>query len=351
MEPKKNVPFQEIIGLLQEDSNPFPASLLYRFSDLSKQELDAVKSAWPAISSERRVHLLEDLEELALNNTLVLFDDIARIAIMDEDPEICKAAINLLWECEDPKLALILVAFTGKEHDPRVRETAAAALGKFIELGELEKISAALLRKVEETLLCLMNSPESNPIRRHALESLGYSGRKEVPALIRAAFRSSDPLWVASSLFAMGRSADTAWEKHILQSISHPDLDVQIEAVRAAGSLELRHARKPLLNLLQDYEDMDEELRRVTIWSLSQVGGKGVGAALNALLENSEDDDEAGFIDEAIENLSLNEELGSFDIFDIDASQENQRIFDARGEGWSDDDGDFDDDDDESEDE
>ncbi|MHC1784167.1 MAG: HEAT repeat domain-containing protein [Anaerolineaceae bacterium] len=344
MEPKKNISFQQIINLLQDDSSPFPASQLYRFSDLSNEELNLVKTAWPAIDSARRVHLLEDLEELALNNTLVLFDDIARFAMTDKDPDVCTAAINLLWECEDPRVTLTLIKLTQKENDSRVREAATAALGMFVELGELDKISTALRKRVEETLLNLLNAPESSTLRRHALESLGYSGRREVPPLIRAAYRSTDPLWIASSLFAMGRSADTAWEKNILQMLDHPDLDVQIEAVRASGALELRNARRHLMAMLEEYEDMDVELRRVTVWSLSQIGGKGVGAVLNALLENSEDDDEAAFIDEAIENLALNEEIGSFDILDIDASEESQRIVDLESEGWVEN-GDYEDDD------
>jgi HEAT repeat protein len=335
MEPKKNISFQQIINLLEDDSSPFPAALLYRLSDLSNEELNLVKTAWPGIDSARRVHLLDDLEELALNNTLVLFDDIARFAMTDKDPDVCTAAINLLWECEDPRLAPTLINLTLKEYDPRVREAAAAALGMFVELGELDKISSALHKRVEETLLNLMNAPESISLRRHALESLGYSSRREVPPLIRAAYRSTDPHWIASSLFAMGRSADTVWEKNILQMLNHPDLDVQIEAVRAAGALELRSARKYLMDMLEEFEDMDVELRRVTVWSLSQIGGKGVGAVLNALLEISEDDEEAAFIDEAIENLALNEEIGSFDILDIDASEESQRIIDLESEGWA----------------
>lgn len=336
MEPNKNIPFQQIIGLLQDDSNLFPASLLYRFSDLSKEELDQLKSAWPTIEASRRVHLLEDLEELAVNNTLVLFDDIARFALNDKDPDICTAAISLLWESEDPKLVPVLIELTQKEYDDRVRDAATSALGMFVQLGELEKISPALHKRVEERLLNIFNGHEPSAVRRHALESLGYSGRKEIPPLIRAAYRSTDPLWVAAALFAMGRSADTAWEKSILPMLDHPDLDVQIEAVRASGALELKAARGLLMTMLQDYDELDVELRRVIIWSLSQIGGKGVNTVLNALLENTDDDDEAAFLDEAIENLALNEEIGSFDIFDIDAESENQRIFDPESEGWLD---------------
>lgn len=342
METNKNIPFLQIIDLLKDPANPFPATLLHRFSDLSSEELAQMKEAWPSIETSRRVHLLEDLEELAVNNTLVLFDDIARFAIKDRDPEICTAAINLLWESEDPKLAPVLINLTGKDFDSRVREAAATALGMFVQLGELDKISSTLHKKVEDTLLDLMKSTESSVLRRHALESLGYSGRKEVPAMIRAAYRSSDPLWIASSLFAMGRSADTIWEKSILPMLEHPDLDVQIEAVRAAGALELRNARGPLMNMLEDYDELDLELRRVVVWSLSQIGGKGVDAALNAILENSDDDDEAAFLDEAIENLSLNEEIGSFDIFNIDGADEHSHVFDPEEEGWS---GDYDEDD------
>jgi HEAT repeat protein len=341
VETKKNIPFQQVITLLQDANNPFPASLLYRFSDLSTVELDQIKEIWPKVDTSRRVHLLEDLEELALNNTLVLFDDLARFALDDKNPEVCTAAISLLWECEDPKLAPCLIKLTHEEHDPRVRVAAASALGMFVQLGELDKISPALKKRVEETLLDLVNSKEVSNLRRHALEALGYSGRKEVPPLIRAAYNHTDPLWVSSSLFAMGRSADEIWEKSILKMLDHPDLDVQVEAVRAAGALELRSSRKSIIDILKGYYDLDIELRRVCIWSLSQIGGRGISTILNTLLENCDDDEEAAFIEEAIENLSLNEEVGSFDIFDIDPSDEDQRIIiDPEGDEMVDDDDD-----------
>ncbi len=43
-------------------------------------------------------------------------------------------------------------------------------------------------------------------------EALGFSSRPEVPDLIRQAYAIGQPEWMESSLFAMGRSADSIWE-------------------------------------------------------------------------------------------------------------------------------------------
>jgi HEAT repeat protein len=75
-------------------------------------------------------------------------------------------------------------------------------------------------------------------------------------------------------------------------------------------------ARPILLDLLEDEEDL--EIRREEIWALAKIGGEGVRAKLEELLEVEEDDLEADFIEEALETLSFSEDVGGFSLFDID---------------------------------
>ncbi len=193
-----------------------------------------------------------------------------------------------------------------------MRAAAANALGKFIYLGELEKIPSEIHHKIEDHLLEVMSSSHEKLVRRRALESLGYSGRDEVPPLIESAYHDKDPDWVVSALFAMGRSCDERWKKQVLSQLHSPDDDIRSEAIVAAGELELSSARSALLDLLDDEEDA--EIRRALIWALSKIGGEGVRAKLDELIELEEDDDVADFLDEALENLSFTEDA-QFDLF------------------------------------
>jgi HEAT repeat protein len=148
------------------------------------------------------------------------------------------------------------------------------------------------------------------------LESLGYSGRAEVIPLIETAYHDKNPDWVVSALFAMGRSSDERWKKQVLSKLHAPDEDIRSEAIHAAGELELASARSILLNSLEDEEDL--EIRREIIWALSKIGGEGVRNRLEELLETEQDDEEADFIEEAMDTLSFTEDMAQFDLFDID---------------------------------
>jgi HEAT repeat protein len=93
---------------------------------------------------------------------------------------------------------------------------------------------------------------------------------------------------------------------------------VRLAAVAAAGLLELPAARQPLLEMLEDPDQLPDSVRRSAIWSLSQIGGEDVGAALEYLLENTEDVDEVEFLEDALENLEFTEGFTNLDMMDYD---------------------------------
>ena len=301
---------------LLDDDRPFPARYLHRFSDLPPVELDAVKKTWSKVSSRRKHTLLEDLEDLAETDTLTSFDDMARSLLADPDPEVRTRAIRLLWESEDLKLIPVYFKLLNEDEDTGTRAAAANALGQFVYLGELDKYPSKTKKQVEDQLLAATTTAKETLIRRRALESLGYSGRKEVIPLIEAAYHQKDPDWLVSALFAMGRSCDERWNKQVLAQLHASNDDVRSEAIHAAGELELSSARPALLDLLADEED--PEIRREIIWALSKIGGEGVRARLEELLEMEEDDEEADFIEEALDALNFTEEMGPFDLLDVD---------------------------------
>jgi HEAT repeat protein len=314
---RTQVSFKQVIDDLLNNDKPFSPVHLHRFSDIDPADLAAVRIAWPQIAVERRLSLLQDLEDLAETDTLVSFDDLARFALEDTDPHVRTVAIRLLWESEDAHLIPIFIKMMRTDPDDLVRATAASGLGLFVYLGELEDISEEKRKQLEDSLLSVYQSNDKPIVRRRALEALGYSSREEVPAFIEAAYQSSDKEWLASALFAMGRSADERWEKQVLAMLDHSEPEVRLEAIRAAGELELAEARKPLLVLLKEDEGLDFDLRSATIWSLSQIGGVGVRELFERLADKTEDEDEEFILEEALDNLSFKEGSGSFGMFDL----------------------------------
>jgi len=314
----KNITFQTVLDALLDDSKPFPPLYLYLFSDIKPGQLKPLLKTWPQVSLARQRALLEDLEELAENDTLLCFDNLVRALLKDPDPQVRVLALRLLWECEDTRLVPTFLEILTEDSDFNVRAAAATALGLFVYLGEVEEIPAQLHHRVEEKLLAAARSTDQTLVRRRALEALGNSSRIEVAALIEAAYGEKDPDWKVSALFAMGRSGGERWGKQVLSNLRNRNEAIRLEALRAAGELALPAARPILLDLLADEEDV--ETQHEIIWVLTKIGGEGVQDHLMELLEMTEDGEEAEFLEEALENLAFTEEISGFDMFDIEAA-------------------------------
>ena len=314
---KTQTPFKIVISELLDASKPFSPTNLHRFSDIDPADLAALRINWSKVDTERRVHLLEDLEDLVDTDTLVSFDDLARFAMEDPEARVRAVAIRLLWETNDLNLIPTFATMMKNDTDEMVRAGAAGALGLFVFLGELEEIEKIHYQTVYDALLAVFRGQDKPVVRRRALEALGYSSKDEVPAIIEESYASRDRDWQASALFAMGRSADERWAGHILAKLDSSDDDVQLEAVRAAGELELDKACKPIMDLLKNPSEVDFELKSAAVWSLSQIGGKGVREKLERMSENAEDEDESFFIDEALDNLDFKEGTGALGIMNV----------------------------------
>lgn len=327
---KKEISFQEVVEELLDSSQIFSPVHLHRFSDISPVDLATLKNNWAKVDPKRRENLMEDLEELSDADTLTCFDDLCYMVLEDENPRVRAAAIRLLWETNDLSFSNRLIQILKNDPDETVRSAAASGLGMYVYLGEIDEISQKQLEKVEETLLKVLESTEKRQVRRKSLEALGFSSRPEVPSLIHNAFKSNEMDWRISALFAMGRSADQRWKEQVLASLKDPDPEIRFEAIRAAGELELKSARQPIMEMLPEQENREnEDIFKAIIWSLSQIGGSNVRAVMNAIMDQARDEEEEEFIASAMENLELTEGIGGLGMLNIDLEDEEDDDFDG----------------------
>ena len=315
---------QQLVLAMQDVDKPLHPRYIYRLSDLETQELNEIKRAWPEIPIWRRQAIFEDILEIGQANTILSFEAIARYAVSDPDAHVREQAVRALWEYEERDLVRIFLNLLHNDASPEVRAVSASGLGRFVYLGEIEELPENTLHEIEERLLATTTGSDTLEVRRRALESLGYSGRDEVAALIEKAYSSKNAMWLVSALSAMGRSADHKWNGLVLEMLEYDNPEVCNEAARAAGELELRRAVPLLMELLNTE---DSELRMTSVWSLSQIGGPGIQDALEELLEETEDEDEVEFIEEALENLAFTEETQLFDLIDV-AEDEAEEVDD-----------------------
>jgi HEAT repeat protein len=313
------IPFQKVLDTLLGESEEIPHRYLTEFSDIEPASLKSLQETWPRIELSRKLLLLDKLNALANVDTLVSFDDLGRSLLTDDESQVRVRAMHLLVECEDHRLVPTYIDFLTNESDVAVRAEAASMLGIFVQLGEFDDIPDDVHRQIEDVLLEVLNGEDDSSVRRRALEALGYSSRIEVPVLIESSFKRQDPEWKASAIFAMGRSNDERWADEVLRAIVSEDRRIRLAAVQASGELALKAARPLLLNLLE--EEFDEVIAGAAIWSLSQIGGEDVRLYLQNLLDNVEDDGQAAFLEEALDNLAFTEDTAIFDLLAFDADE------------------------------
>jgi len=305
--------FDNVLSLLRDTSHSFPPQALYYFSSLAPDNLAALEAVWPEVDPERRFNLLDDLTDLSEANFEVCFDAVFRLALDDESAPARAAAIRGLWEVEEPDLMGRFLHMMRADAAAEVRAAAASALGRFVYLGEVDEITRAQARRIEDALIATINGKDEIEVRRRALEAVAYSGRPEVAALIREAYGSPEEKLRVSAVFAMGRSADEQWAPQVMAELEGVAPEIRFEAARAAGELELEDA-VPALAKMGD--DGDREVREAAIWSLSQVGGPHARKALKRLLRKAEPD-ERDFVLDALDNLDFTDEVRSFPLLDF----------------------------------
>lgn len=311
---------QKAITELMDGGPDLSRRTLQEFSDIDPASLDALRDVWPAIAADRKRKLLEGLESLSDEDTLVSFDDFAHSLLTDPDPQVRMRALRLLDESDDTKLIKPFLKMLADDPDSETRAEAATTLGKFVELGELEEIPDEFRRRVEDALLEKANSDDQVLVRRNALEALGFSSRPEVITLIESSFRRENPDWQASALFAMGRSFDERWEEPVLSRVLDVNPLVRLAAVEAAGELRLASARTMLFRVLEEEEE--DEITSAAIWSLSQIGGEDVRLYIENLLDLADEDEDVEFLEEALENVEFTDELNHFGLLSIDPDEE-----------------------------
>ncbi|MCC6300582.1 MAG: HEAT repeat domain-containing protein [Anaerolineales bacterium] len=321
-------PFQPVLDSLLDEKKDFPRKYLQHFSDLGELELKTLLDVWSRVSLKRKLTLLEGLESLAEGDTLVNFDDLAVALLSDGDSVVRGRAIRLLRECEHPKLIPAYIHILKNDSDAQTRAEAATALGMFVALGELEEIAEELHDQTEAALLEVARGEDDAKVRRRAHESLGYSSHPEVIKLIEAAFQHADPAWQASALYAMARSADSRWDEDVLISLRNENRNVREAAVEAAGQLAIKTASPILLKMLE--EEDDDDVTSAVIRSLSQIGGEDARTYIENLLDQTEDEEQIEFLEEALENLAFTEDLDRFDLLnfepELDEDDDDDRI-------------------------
>ncbi len=264
-------PFERLLNDLLSQKVMPPQADLYHLSNLENEEALNVQRIWVELPTDLRRQLTVRLVEMAEADFELDFGEVFRICLGDEDADVRAAAIEGLWEDEDVLLVPRLVQLLRQDESAVVRAAAAESLGRYILLGELNKLrSDHHLVAYDAVLAAHEDRDEDLTVQRRALESLAYVGNETVIRLIQAAYDAEDEKMRVSAVFAMGRSADARWAALVRQELFSGNPELRFEAARACGELQLRDSVPALAELV---EDVDAEVQEAALWALGQIGG------------------------------------------------------------------------------
>jgi HEAT repeat protein len=281
--------YQDALIHISKPSEKLRVRCLYALSGMTQAQLELFRDLWPEIKAERRRLVIRRLVELTEESFEVNFDPVFLLAMGDADDEVRAAAIDGLWENEDRRLIDPLIYLLKSDNAAAVRAAAATALGRFVLLGELEKLDSHTSVQVEDALRAtIKDAGEPVDVRRRAVESIAYSSKPHARRIIREAYYSEDDKMRGSALFAMGRSADPYWRHLLIPELESDRPENRFEAARACGELELARAVPRLGDMAVN--DADPEVQQAAVWALGNIGGKEARRILESCCEG---DDEA----------------------------------------------------------
>jgi len=281
----ESLPFPEVLKEIF-DRPEVAIAQLYRLSDMSPEEMEAVMARWPELPEQRRRIVTRHLADLSEENFVVDFSPLLRRFLSDPSPEVRLAALDGLWDTSNTTCVSPIIRLMEEDAEERVRAAAAATLGHFVLLGEWGQLSPRISERIVAALLATFDSDRTSAmVRRATVESLGNSAHPRVAQIIDDGYHQGEETMRLSAVFAMGRSADPRWLPTILDEMSSPEPEMRMEAARAAGNLGSSDAVERLVELLED-EELEVQLAAVT--ALGQVGNEQAQEALQELMQDPE---------------------------------------------------------------
>jgi HEAT repeat protein len=292
---------------LRDSDGTVNATIYYGLSGLEHADIVQLALTWDALDPVFRRKVLQELLESAEANVELDYSALGAYALVDTDPGVREAAVELLWEDESIAMMDRLIDMAQFDDAFEVRAAAASALGRFILLGELGDLDESQTIRAQDAAIRILNNlSEDIDVRRRALEAIANSGHEIVDEAIREAYDSPDRRMNASAVFAMGRTYDEQWSPFVLQQLDSDDSEMRYEAARAAGELEIEEAVRALTRLALDD---DREVKEVAIWSLGEIGTKEASRFLERLATDAKRHKDAELlevIEDALGAASMN---------------------------------------------
>ena len=298
------MPLDTCLTELEDEDAPLSYSNLIELSDLVSAEMPQFIRSWNQVSSERRAQVVERLVELAEENARLDFAIVLKLALADDDYDVQEKAIAGMWEGEDRTVIPLLLNILQSDAPPPVRASAAAALGKYALLAQEDKILPKDAQSVQESLMrSLQDESNTLEVRRRALEAVSPFNTPRIHEYIRWAYGSGEQTLKGSSIYAMGKTQETAWLPAIIPELRSTQPSLRYEAVCACSELGEEDMVEHLIPLL---EDDDTQVQMAAVSAMGNIGGTLAKRALRRCLRDA-DETLKEAVQEALDEMDIDE--------------------------------------------
>jgi HEAT repeat protein len=259
------------------------------FSNLSPEEVEALRGAMAGTPPERRLGLMTDLSLLAEDNVELNFDAVFKLALADAAASVREAAIQGLYEYEESDLIEPLSDLLLGDPDGAVRAEAAVALGRYALMAEFERLGDGDANAVRRALTeAVEDEAEEEIVRAKAIEAIGALSDDETHDLIQRLY-GAESLWLRiGAVDAMGRNADEDWLPIVIDEMESRAPEMRQAAAFAAGEIGSEDAVEALGDLAT--RDPDRPVQLAAIHALGQIGGGPAKVALQGALYEGDDE-------------------------------------------------------------
>ena len=282
---------------------------LTRLSNLSKEEMLLVRTAWLSYSVELKNDILTKMLDMAEDNVELDFSSIFRFCLKDANWKVREKAIHGLWECEDRSLIGNFTTMLKEDPSENVRAASAEALGKYALLAEERKLLSKDGERILQALLDVIDrKDEVAEVQRRAIESVAPFNNPRTQKIIQDAYASSDVRMRYSAVYAMGKSYNRQWLSTVIKELGSKDSSMRYEAANACGHLGEAEAVPHLIGLIQEKDP------QIQLAAVSAIGAIGGPLARRALQRCTKLDDDAikEAAEEALANVDIEDDPLSF---------------------------------------
>ena len=310
----KRTNFDNVLEMIRkEPENVFPkhARML---SDLTAERAARLRPVLAGLDEEKRAAFYRGMEEASLNYFEYDFTPIAKIGIEDPDGEVRAASILVLgFEDTRDTGSRILDAAQNDPHE-KAQIAAIGILGQYMYESALENRIPVVKEKLHEALKNLIEN-KNKAVRRAAVVSYAISESTRVKEIISGYLAGNDRDELIAGLAAVRHSLGEDWDESVLELMRHEDEDVSIEAIRAAGALQMREALPALYEILSRFDRISPELLTAAAEAVAEIGDEGSLDVLETLGEAVVDMDSeiTDVIDDCIDTLNVSIHMGLYD--------------------------------------